>query len=65
MIGRGPALAGLSFVVLVWAPQAPRLPAAAQLGVAWAVCQGEESAGRPEMVPGVVLLVAWGPGLPA
>ncbi len=40
------------------APQAPRLPAAAQVGVAWAVCQGDESAGRPETVPGVVLLVA-------
>ncbi len=52
-------------MVLVWAPQAPHLPAAAQVGVAWAVCQGDESAGRPEMVPGVVLLVAWVPGLSA
>ena len=38
--------------------------AAAQLGVALGVCQGDESAGRPEMVPGVVLMVAWVPGIP-
>jgi len=33
--------------------------------VAWAVRQEAESAVRPELVPGVVLPVASGPGLPA